>query len=373
MTYIMLYAKLYFMIRFILFAVLYVVVASTSAQVYHDMTKFPIYGTLAPDATQSFSRLPDSLHTKVRDGLWYHGQHSAGLSIRFATDATSIYVKFKPLNNFVMNHMAPTGIKGMDLYVLQPGNKWTLVGTAIPSSKGETSTSFVKNMPKRGMHEYMLFLPLYDGLDYLHIGVNKGAVLKKPIVNLPSRKKPVVFYGTSIVQGGCASRPGMAHTNILQRKLNREVINLGFSGNGKLDLEIADMMAKSDAGAFVIDVLPNNTVKSLTENLEPFYKRLRESHPSTPIILVENALNPRTRFDSSSLSNINALNNTLHTFYDNKIMEGDKNLYYFQAEEILDDEAEGTVDGIHLTDYGFKHFAEALYPLLQKVLTDNNE
>ena len=358
------------MIRLLSIILLSISAISAYSQVYHDMAKFPIFGTLAPDATNHYSRLPDSLQTKVREKLWYLGQNSAGMAVRFATDATSIYVKYKPLNNFAMNHMAPTGVKGMDLYILMPGNKWAHAGTVLPSSKGETAKAFIKDMPKTGMREYMLFLPLYDGVEYLQIGINKGAVIKQPVADLPYRNKPLVMYGTSIMQGGCASRPGMAHTNILQRKLNREVINLGFSGNCKLDLEIADIMAKSDAGAFVLDVLPNNTVNSLNEKLEPFYRRLRDSHPSTPIILVENAMNPRTHFDSSSLANMNLLNNTLRTFFDRMIVEGDKNLYYFQAGDILDDEAEGTVDGIHFTDYGFMNFANALYPILKKLLSD---
>lgn len=344
--------------------------ADTAAQIYHNMSAYPVLGTLAPDAAQRFTRLPDSLKTRVGENLWGLGQNSAGMAIRFASDATTINAKWKSLNNFAMNHMAPTGVKGIDLYTLMPDNSWAYVGTGIPKKNGVNSATLAKDMAAGGMREYMLFLPLYDGVADLEIGVNPGAAIKQPSRQLPSENKPVVMYGTSIMQGGCASRPGMAHTNILQRRLNREIVNLGFSGAAKLEPEIAHLMAQCDAGAYVIDVLPNSTVKSIGEKLPVFYRILRYSHPATPIVLVENPMPPRARFDIKRRKQVEILNESLREFYNSMVAAGDTNIYYYESDAILPADGEGTVDGIHLTDYGFQHFAEGMYSLLSTLIRE---
>lgn len=129
-----------------------------------------------------------------------------------------------------------------------------------------------------------MYLSLYDGVTSLSIGVDSLSAITPPAVDLPKREKPVVFYGTSILQGGCASRPGMAHTNILERWLNRECINLGFSGNALLDLEIADVIAGVDASMFVLDFVPNATVEQMRERADKFYTTIRSKHPDTPVL-----------------------------------------------------------------------------------------
>lgn len=341
---------------------------AAKSQIYHDMRSYTVYGTLAPDAAKSYSRLPDSLVSQVKESLWNMGQNSAGLSIRFSTDATDIFAKWNSLNQTKMNHMNPVGIRGLDLYTLEPDGSWSFVGSAIPSSKEENRATIVKGIGGKKMREYMLFLPLYDGIYDLQIGVNKGATIKEPETPVIQREKPVVMYGTSILQGGCASRPGMAHTNILQRLLNREVVNLGFSGNGHLDPEIAQLMAQKEAGVYVIDVLPNNTIKSLGLKLEPFYRILRDSHPDTPILLIESPMYPRTKIDASYRSGIVGLNGALRDFYKRMRAEGDEHLHYFEGKDILDPDSEGSIDGIHFTDIGFQHFARQLCPVLKKLL-----
>ena len=122
------------------------------------------------------------------------------------------------------------------------------------------------------------------------IGLPADAKLSKaePYKNEDSSlRKPIVFYGTSITQGGCASRPGMVHTAILQRRLDHPVVNLGFSGNGKMEPEVVELMAEIDASCFVIDCLPNMDAKEVAERTEPLVRKLREAQPKTPILLVE--------------------------------------------------------------------------------------
>ena len=224
-------------------------VCHTYAQlVYHDASKFPLLGKATEATGARYERLPDSLKNISRAPLWNLSRNSAGMAIRFRSNSTTIAAKWETLINFHMNHMTDTGAKGLDLYCLQKNGEWRFVNSGRPGGKTNQATIIANMRPEE--REYMLYLPLYDGLVSLSIGVDSLATIDQPLIDYPIRKKPVVFYGTSILQGGCASRPGMAHTNIISRRLNRECINLGFSGNALLDLEVAKVIAEVDASVF---------------------------------------------------------------------------------------------------------------------------
>lgn len=264
-----------------------------------------------------------------------------------------------------MNHFTMTGIKGLDLYCLKNG-KWQFVNTARPSAKATTAV-IIKNMPATEM-EYMLYLPLYDGLVNLEIGIKAESTIAWPEVDSPRAGQPVVFYGTSITQGGCASRAGMAYPNILSRMLNREIVNLGFSGNGQLDLEVAEAMATIDASCFVMDCLPNVSVAQMTEKYSRFLEIIREKNPDTPILLVETILFPHMYFDQTVYTLLHEKNKTLTRIFQEQKNKGDRNIYYVKAGKLIGDDQEATVDGIHLTDLGFLRIAENLYPTIRKLI-----
>jgi len=335
---------------------------------WHSLGSYPLLGTLAPDASAAYSRLPDVLEDSVRPDLWALGLNSAGLSVRFRSDSPRIKMRWKSRNRFGMNHMTATGIRGLDLYVLEGDSAWTTVSSARPGTKAVTETTVVADMEPGVEREYMLFLSLYDGVDSLYVGVDSATVLSLPAVGLPRRDKPVVMYGTSILQGGCATRPGMAHTNILQRMLNREVINLGFSGNARLDPEIARLMARADASCYVVDALPNCTADIVDERMADFIGILRLAHPDTPILIVESPWFPIMRFDREVADTLREKNRRLRAIYD-RLSSDDKNLHYFNADNILTD-PEATVDNYHLTDYGFLKFAKALRPVLEQLIRE---
>lgn len=346
------------------------VTAAMSARdfVYHDLSVFPVIGTAAPDASKAYSRLPDSLKSQIRPELWNLGLNSAGLAIRFASDASDISARWKALNKFNMNHMTATGIRGLDLYVMLPDSSWTTLGAARPAFNSHNSTSTIVTDMKPAMREYMLYLPLYDGVDSVMIGTDSAAVVIAPRVDLPSRQKPLVMYGSSILQGGCATRPGMVHTSIIERELNREVYNFGFSGNARLDPEIARVMASVDAGAYVIDALPNCKREQVLELTEPFYRIIREARPGVPVVFVESEPFPVMRFSEEVRQTVTEKNEALRQVYDSLVARGETDIYYMPASDILGDCVEGTVDNYHMTDLGFEHFARGMMPLLRKVL-----
>lgn len=331
--------------------------------VYHDASAFPLLGKATEATATRYERLPDSLQHISRKPLWDLGRHSAGLALRFRSNSTCIAARWEVRDNRSMNHMTPTGIKGLDLYCLQDG-EWIFAGSGRPQGKVNKAT-IVKNMLPQE-REYLLYLSLYDGVTSLAIGVDSLSEILQPAVDLPRREKPIVFYGTSILQGGCASRPGMAHTNILERRLNRECINLGFSGNALLDLEIAHLMASVDASMFVLDFVPNATVEQMRERADEFYSIIRRKHPDTPILFIEDPIFTHSPFDTRIAKEVKDKNETLNAIFQSLKQRGEKNIYFLSSRDIIGHDGEATVDGIHFTDLGFMRYAEVLYPILKR-------
>ena len=355
---------------FMLLSLFLALCATAMAQLhYHEATQFKVIGRPVPDASRVYTRLPDSLKGKVRDALWNLGQNTAGMAVRFCSNARQIGVRWKNHSVFNMNHMTATGVRGLDLYCLQDDGQWVFVNSARPGGRLANKSKIIDNLDGRE-HEYMLYLPLYEGIDSLEIGVEEGAGIGNPRMALPVESKPVVWYGTSITQGGCASRPGMAATSIVERRLNRVVVNLGFSGNGKLDPEVAEVMAKHDAGLYIMDMLPNCTSDLINEKIERFYTILRKAHPDTPILLVENPIFPPTRFDSEMRKEIEEKNATLAKFYKKFRAAGDKNVFFVSSAGMIGTDNEGTVDGIHFTDLGFERCADYMTPIIKRYLKE---
>ena len=331
-----------------------------------DMKSYPLYGTVAHNQSVNYVRVPDSLKEGMRKELYDLATNTAGMYIRFATDASAIGARWKATKNINLNHMPPTGIRGRDPYTLDNG-KWTTVSSCRPSLNRHTTETVVIQDMEPTMREYMLYLPLYDGVDSIAIGVNKGARMEMPKVDSPRADRPIVMYGTSILQGGCATRPGMVHTSILSRDLDRQVINLGFSGNAKLDQDIARLIGQTPASVIVIDALPNNKTEEVEKNMEPFIATIRQFQPTTPILLVESPIFPLTRFNLETRSTIADKNAALRKIFD-RLAPADPNLHYFRGEDIFGDCVEGTVDNYHFTDLGFTVYARNMLPVLRSLL-----
>jgi hypothetical protein len=332
---------------------------------YVDAAPLPLIGKGFEDTENRYERLPARLKGVTRDPVWVLSTNSSGLAIRFRTSSGVIGARWEVTRDVVMNHFTPTGIKGLDLYCLVNG-QWKFVNSARPTGKSSETIIVAHMAPEE--REFMLYLPLYDGLSHLEIGIEPGFEIVYPEVDSPRRQKPVVFYGTSITQGGCATRAGMSYPNILSRKLDRQIINLGFSGNGKLDLEIADAMTQIDASCYVIDCLPNVTVELMQQNYIRFLEIIREKRPEVPILLVENIHYTHMAFDQEVSSQIKEKNRLLREIWQDRRGKGDRKIYYIKSDRLIGSDLEATVDGVHLTDLGFLRMSEQLYPVLRKLI-----
>lgn len=337
--------------------------------IYADASAFPVFGKAIDNTYSRYTRLPAELEKVSRGPLWHLGLNSAGLYVRFRSNSPSIYARWTSSDKYIMSHQAPTGTRGLDLYAIDNEGNWRFVQSGRPDVNNRTTTvTLVSNM-KPAMREYMLYLSLYCGVDSLEIGVDKGFEIAGPAAARPASDRPIVMYGTSILQGGCASRPGMAHTNIISRRLDREVINLGFSGNALLDMEIAELMAKvEDPAVFVFDYVPNASSEMIAESGEKFFRIVRDAHPDVPVIFVEDPEFTHCYYDAYIRKEVASKNMEQRKLYEKLLKQGEKLIYYVSAKGMIGDDAEATVDGIHFTDLGMMRYADHITPVLKKAL-----
>jgi len=286
------------------------------------------------------------------------------MCVRFETDASAVSARWTVLSkSLAMDHMPSTGVSGLDLYVQDEPGEWRWAGVGRPSGESTTGSLVAGLPPKRRL--FMLYLPLYNGTESLEVGVPWGAGFWPAA---PREDRPIVFYGTSIMQGGCASRPGMAHASILGRRLDRPIVNLGFSGNGRMDLELAELMAEIDACLYFLDCAPNMNGALISHRTVPFVKILREARRDTPIVLVED----RTYCHAAVVPRVRRCNESrrcaLRNAYRRLDSMGVANLHYVAGEQLIGDDGEATVDGSHPTDVGYLRMADVLEPALRRIL-----
>jgi hypothetical protein len=311
-----------------------------------------------------FDRLPASAESKVRKPVWNLSRHSAGMAIRFETDATEIHVDYKLYStNLAMSHMPATGVSGADLYAKDEKGVWRWVAVTRPSSQ-IVKTQLISDI-RPGQREYMLYLPLYNGVDSFRVGVPK----ENHFAGLtPRKQKPILFYGTSITHGACASRPGMPHPAILGRRFDMPVINLGFSGNGQMEKEVGDYLVQLDPAVYVIDCLPNMNANLLKERAIPLIEQLRKARPDTPIVMVEDRTNTNAWILQSKMERHTSSRKVFKDAYKSLLQSGMKNLYYVEGEPLLGDDSDGATDGSHPSDLGFMRQANVLEPAIRKAL-----
>lgn len=332
----------------------------------------------AGETERTYARLPRYVKDSIPEGreLWDRQQCSSGIGVRFATNSTRIGCKYTLYWDTHMIHMADTGLKGTDLYILEGDSVWRHVNTNRPYVKKDENgnktklveSTYVSNLDGK-MHEYVIYFPLYDGIEDFSVKVDSGAVITKGSPEVINANRRIVAYGTSILQGGCASRTGMAATNIIGRELNCEVVNLGFSGEGKQDTYIARAMATiPDVDVFLLDPVPNCTEMMCDTLTYNFVKTLRALRPDVPIVMLEGPIYPYARYDSFFGKYLPKKNDAFRRNYERLKAENPNNLYYVTSEGLDGPEDDGTVDGIHLTDLGFLHYANKMIPILRPLL-----
>lgn len=310
------------------------------------------------------SRLPVKLKDSYRKPVWELAQSPSGGRIRFRTNSTHMSIRLEYPKAPDMTNMHAFGQTGVDLYV--NGTYWNTAIASRDSKPGLVQEhSFYEDQP-RVYREITIYLPLYMPVKVLGIGIDADAEIQAP--KPFALKKPIVFYGTSITQGGCASRSGMSYEAILGRMLNVDFVNLGFSGNGKGDPAMARTVASIDASYYVLDFAQNNpTVESLAKVYEPFIDTIRSKHPETPILVITPIYSAHEAgLANSKLVGMRAL---IRRVAAQRIAAGDKNIQIVEGTDLIgSSRADGLVDGTHPNDLGFEWMAEGLAARISTVL-----
>ena len=319
------------------------------------------------DLASPFDRLPARAEGLVRPPVWMLQRASAGVCARFVTNAKEIQVRWTLTSEqLAMPHMPATGVSGVDLYGRDETGQWRWVGNGRPGwPRSESRIAAGLDGKSR---EYLLYMPLYNGVSSVEVGLPAEARFAAGPARPADRAKPVVFYGTSITQGACASRPGMAHAAILGRRLDRPVVNLGFSGNGRMDLELAPMIAEIDAALYVIDCLPNMSAEQVTERAAPFVRALRAQRPDTPILLVEDRTFTDAPFKRARVRSHAKRRAALRGALETLQAEGVEGIAYLTGDGLLGLDGDAAVDASHPTDLGFERQADAFEPVVRDLL-----
>ena len=319
----------------------------------------------------TYVRLPQKAKEKVTKAVWELSRQSAGLSIAFYSDSPEIKVRYAVNGNRSMAHMPATGVSGVDLYATDRNGrsrwcagKYSLGDTLVYTYGGIT----YEDGTDKG-YEYTLFLPLYNSVSFLEIGIKEDASIDFIPV---SAEKPLVVYGTSIAQGACASRPGMAWANIIGRDLQHPVINLGFSGSGKLEKELFELLAETDARLYIIDCMPNMIAPAdtavIAERILAGVKILRARN-AAPILLVEHSGYTNEYTSARAASSYKAANRRLREAYNTLMQQQVHDIHYLTKEEIgLSMDA--MVEGVHPSDLGMQQCADSYARKIREILKE---
>lgn len=337
---------------------------------WRDMRSVGLEGKGWQDTSQPYGRMPSSAKGKATNAVMGNAVSSTGMCINFETDAREIWVKRKfrqeKLGESNFNICAHSGF---DLYCADKNDggkfKW-LAATSHRDSNKEVYKLFGANGRK---NVYRIYLPLRNCLVSAELGIPKGAYFKV----IPARKeKPLVFYGTSIVHGAFASHAGLSHPSIIGRRLDKPVINLGFSGSAKMEIEMADILAELDAAVYIIDCQPNMDEKLVESNCEKFLRRLRQLRPDTPILLVEHPNSARDWYWKGKNAKRPKKCYMQRDIYKKLCDEGEKNMLYLKGDTLYGTHGESSIDDIHPGDLGMMELADQMTPLIGELLKKNS-
>ncbi len=315
-----------------------------------------------------FRRLPlysKDIIDKVHPSLNEISNYTSGGMIRFNTTSTKIALIVKTFNPDPMIHMTDLGQSGFDIYIDYDNKGYRFYNiTRFFKNSDNYDTEIFLDFPNQEK-EILINFPLYSYVSEIYIGYKKDGIIKKP--RLYKNHGKIVFYGTSITQGGCVSRPGLSYPNILSRLLDVEIFNISFTGNAFGEIEIAEIISNlDDLNSVVLDYEANSRGGALENSLIPFIKKIREKNKDIPIIVLS-----RIPYIYEYLYNKNLeIANKYIKFYKNSLKQlKDKNVYFINCHKAYDKYYyDYTVDGIHPNDIGMYKLALYLYPKLKKII-----
>lgn len=315
-----------------------------------------------------YRRLPLNPDWEIREAVNQLANHTAGGQIRFNSDSKRVLIKVELREKSGMYHMPATGQSGFDLYIEEGGEQRYFRTTRFSADSIRYQAELFSSDESK-IRSFTLNFPLYNGVNSVWVGVDQGSLVAAP----PAFMRPgkIVIYGTSITQGGCVARPGMAYSNILSRKLDVQFVNLGFSGNGRGEPALAHLITQIEGTCCIILDYEANAGMSLKETIGPFLDILRKKHPALPILVVSKIRYANTREGSLPYKNWMELRDFQRDLVKTRRDAGDGHIHFLDGSTILgEDYDECTVDGVHPTDLGSLRIALALQPVIEEILQE---
>ena len=317
---------------------------------------------------REYYRLPKTFTTReINQGALNLAHHMSGVCVRFRTDSPQIAIKAEYHEIPDFNHMPRTGIKGFDSYRRRPGEKKYIYNNNVKPDSAETISGVCGTNPEGELCDWIINFPLYCGVRNVQIGLKAGSSIEAPAAR--KVKDPVLFYGSSITQGGCASRPGNNYCSMLCREIDAPQINLGFSGCGRGEIALAHAISKLKLSAFVLDYDHNApTVEHLRNTHEPFFKAVRDANPELPVIMMSRCNYPD--YDPAKIADADARIEVIRQTCLNAVASGDKNVWFIDGRILFGEENRDicTVDTCHPNDAGFYRIYQNVLPILKKAL-----
>lgn len=313
-----------------------------------------------------FHRIDTSLHADFPPNPKLYYTHSAGLYITFKTNSTRISAKWCTSPAKAYNNLSAIAFEGLDLYIKRDG-EWVYAGVGRPGTTDCSESILVSEMDDT-WKECLLYLPLYDTVDQLEIGVTAGASIEA--MDTPF-KHHIPVYGTSIVQGASASRPGLAYPARLSRMTGLNFTNMGISGSAKMEPQVAGMITDLQMNALIIDCVPNCSPDNITERTAGFIHIIRNKYPEIPIIAIEGAWFESGNFNQKIAADMHLRNQRFREEI-GKLQLSDPHLYLIGTDGLTGDDHEGTIDGVHPNDLGFDRMIRMILPATKNILSRYN-
>ena len=337
----------------------------TDDLVYTSASKLTMVGK-AIETTNMYDRVDTGKYKGIPARVAQLLTNSAGLAIRFKTNSTVISAKWCVSKSRALANMNPTAHKGVDLYI-KNGNTWQFAG--IGKVSGNCNDEIIISRMDNSEKECLLYLPLYDKVENVEIGIEKKATIaaaENPFTN------KVLIYGSSIVQGTGASRPGMAYPARMSRSTGINFINLGLSGSARMEPEVVDMVSAIEADAYILDCVPNSNPAQITERTAYLVNTIRKQHPKAPIIVMQSVIRETGYWDKVLGGQVKNQNLNIQKEVLALLDKGTKDLYFITSENMLGNDHEGTIDGTHPNDLGYERFIRYVQPLLVDILSKYN-
>lgn len=330
---------------------------------YYPATDFGIRGQAKEIASQGFTRIDSVYHKNLSESLQNLSKNTAGLYVEFQTNSSFIDLKWELETYKVLPNMTPLAVNGFDLYGLKD-NRWQYVASAPP--RGQTNKVCVIKNLRSSSQRFRLYFPLYSQVKTLLIGIDEKADIAA--TELIEARPKILIYGSSITQGASASRPGMAFASILGRSLDAEVYNFGFSGSGKMESEMAEILQKVKADVIILDCVPNPSPEQISQRTIPFVELLRKRQHNVPILMVESVFREAGNWDEKLGQRVRDQNNTFHNSYEQLLKKGYVQLYYIESDQLIGSDHQATTDGVHFSDLGHYRMAKTLEKQLRTIL-----